>query len=116
MYIPGSITVPDREFMYLEYLPGDTFTAITDAALAMHDHLVGPSHGGVVEEHIGIHIDHHLVIQSISYKGDLNGWRQKFIAYCIATNRVYGIVADMRLPLSNGMTCDLLACTPIKIS
>lgn len=108
--IPGLIDEEGREFFYIEIFAREGFDKIADGALAGSPDVPLPEDGGVLEEKAKILLDSHTSLLGLSYRGDLPGWRANLVAYCKATNRIWGIVSDKRLLLSDGRDIALCEC------
>ena len=108
--IPGMIEVEGREFLYVEMLTGEGFDDVVNEALACSPDLPLPKTGGVIEEKARIVLDGCTCLLSLSYKGDLAGWRNKLVAYCNSTNRQWGIASRQKIVLSDGRALALEKC------
>lgn len=111
--IPGSIDVDEREFFYVEIRSDERFRTVIDEALAGSPVVPLPKSGGVVDEKTRILLDESSSLLGISYKGDLEGWRAKLVAYCKAKNRKWGIASRQILTLSDGTEHSLFECKVI---
>lgn len=108
--IPGMIEVEGREFLYVQTLTGEGFSDVIDEALADSAVLPLPESGGAVEEKCRIILDDCTTLLALSYKGDLNGWRNKIVAYCNSTNRLWGVASRRKVELSDGRVLALDEC------
>jgi len=61
-----------------------------------------PTAGGAIEEKTRIKLPDGVSMVGISYKGDIEGWRKRFIEICAASGRRYGFIKDGRLVMSTG--------------
>lgn len=108
--IPGMIEVQGREFFYAEVSAGEGFHKFVDPALESSPDVPLPKSGGVIEEKIRIRLNEDTTLLGISYKGDLEGWRGKFVAYCKTKHRKWSIVSRQKLVLSDGTALPLAGC------
>lgn len=108
--IPGMIEVEGREFFYVEVRCGERFRTVIDEVLAGSPDLQLPRSGGVIEEKVRILVDGSTYLLGISYKGDVEGWRAKLVAYCNTRHRKWGIVSRQKFALSDGRELVLGEC------
>lgn len=111
--IPGRSRIEGREFFYVETFDSERFRTIVDAALSGSLGLPLPSHGGIIEEKVRLVIADGTSLMGISYKGDLEAWRTRLVAYCKETNRTWGVLSEQTLVLSDGRVIDLRDCSVI---
>lgn len=100
--IPGTLKVEGREFFYIEILSAEDFNQIIDAVLTGSPDVPLPKVGGVIEEKVRIILDGGTSLLGVSYKGDLEGWKQKLLSFCRTKNRRFGIISQQKLTLSDG--------------
>jgi hypothetical protein len=100
--IPGTQVVSGREFLYIESVPGETFHQLVNAISTAYPKLAIPSSGGAIEEKVQLKLKNGTQLIGISYKGDVDGWRTRFIGFCVASGRQYGSIKEGRLVLSDG--------------
>lgn len=112
--LPGTTPVEGLEFLYIEAAPGETFHQITDAVFAERGELPMPREGGVIEELTYIKLKEGIQLTCVSYRGDIEGWRAVFLAFCRTTGRRYAFVRGDQLVVSDGAT-PLLADLDIRI-
>ena len=104
VYIPGSLDVEGREFLYVQTTHGEGFRKIIDDALALSLDIPLPADGGVIDENVHVLVDDCISLLGLSYRGDLDGWRERLIACCKATRRLWGSMSGHTLVLSDGTT------------
>jgi hypothetical protein len=69
-----------------------------------------PASGGVIEEKARIALSEELSLTALSYRGDLAGWKAKIVAYCNSDDRIWGVISNNKLMLSDGRALDLGEC------
>jgi len=99
--IPGIREVKGREFMYLESKEGETFHQLVNSISSMCPNAVMPQSGGAGGENVRIKLKDNIALMGISYKGDIKGWRARFVGFCKMTSRKYGFIREGRLFLSD---------------
>ena len=100
--IPGTIDVEGREFFYIQDFNNEDFHKLIHTALDATPDFPFPTHGGVIEEKVRVSLAGGISMMGLSYKGDNDGWREKFVEYCKSTSRMYGFGRNSQLFLSNG--------------
>jgi hypothetical protein len=100
--IPGTQEVEGREFLYIESSAEETFHQLVNAVLTVCAKLALPSSGGTIEEKVRLKPMNGPSLMGVSYKGDVDGWRTRFVEFCITTGRCYGSIREGRLFLSDG--------------
>ncbi len=105
--IPGSIDVPGREFLYVEVFEHEGFREFVDAVKDSTGDVPLPEWGGTLEGLAYVTLEDGSKLLSISYKGDVAGWRRRYTTYCDRTGRKWGIASQQKLQLSNGVEIDL---------
>lgn len=98
---PGIETAPGREVFYVECKSAEDFDFVLDNALAANPDIPMPKDGGAIEEKARLKLKDGRSLLALSYRGDVTGWRNKLVAYCVASSRLWGIARSNRLPLSN---------------
>lgn len=106
--IPGTMNVAGREFMYIEVSVGERFSTLLDEEEQLDSDIPPPQSGGVIEEKVRIPLKGGMSLIAVSYKGDLQGWRCRFIASCDKNGRRWGIPRDHSLVLSDGTEIKLI--------
>lgn len=111
--IPGSIGVDGREFFYIEIYSGDRFATLLDDEQVQCADIALPQSGGAIEEKVRIRLPDTSIFLSISYKGDILGWRNRFVEFCKRTNRRWGTPRKEAFFLSDNSSiafadCDIL--------
>ena len=99
---PGAIGADGREFFYVQTFGSEGFADIAKAAMEQTPDIPMPKHGGVLEEKAKILLNNGDALLAISYRGDLEGIRAKYQAYCEKTGRKWGIVKERVLHVSDG--------------
>ena len=102
--IPGTQEVKDREFMYIESREGETFHQLANSIPTVGASIVTPRYGGVIEEKVIVKLKEGGFLIGISYKGDVEGWRARFVEFCETSKRKYGFIKQGRLFLSDGFS------------
>ena len=105
--IPGTQEVMGREFLYIESAADETFHQLVDAVSAACANITLPSSGGTIEEKVRLKPRNAPSLMGISYKGDVDGWRMRFMEFCSATGRCHGSIRKGRLFLSDGRSPSL---------
>jgi len=100
--IPGVQQVQGREFMYIESAANETFHQLANSVSAVCPLIAIPRSGGAGEEKVRITLNNGISFMGISYKGDIEGWRSRFVELCKASGRKYGFIKEGRLCLSDG--------------
>jgi hypothetical protein len=100
--IPGTYEIKDREFMYIESEEGETFHQLANPILPAGLSIAIPQSGGAIEEKVRLKLGNGISFIGISYKGDIYGWRERFIGLCEVSGRKYGFIKQGRLSLSDG--------------
>ena len=111
--IPGAVEVQGREFIYVELLEGENFHQLLNEVLAVCPEVPLPKTGGALEEKTRIVLPNGKSLLAISYKGDLPGWRQKLISYCVEKRRLWGVLSNQRLSVSDGEELPIIECEVI---
>ena len=111
--IPGTEPEEGREFFYIEVRPGEGFREAIDDALSLCPDVPMPKDGGVIEEKARIILESGQRRLGISYRGDVEGWKAKLIAYCHEKERLCGIVKGGVLAFSNGNELQLAECNVV---
>jgi hypothetical protein len=105
--IPGTVAIEGREFMYIEIFGGERFSTLLDDEEQLGSEIPMPKSGGAMEEKARLSLQGGASLIAISYKGDVPGWRKRFIACCEKKGRRWGIPKDQTLVLSDGTTLSL---------
>ena len=93
--------------MYIEGRENETFHQLANSISALCPSIVVPRSGGAIEEKVRVKLKNGDSLIGISYKGDVEGWRARFVGYCEASKRKYGLVKQGRLFLSNGFSSSI---------
>ena len=107
--IPGTQEVQGREFMYIESPESETFHDITNSISVVCPGLALPKSGGAIEERVRVYLSEGLSLMVVSYKGDIESWRVRFVGFCNAHSRRYGFIRGNSLELSDGSSCRMEA-------
>lgn len=102
--IPGTQEVKGREFMYIESKANETFHQLANSVSTICPELAMPKSGGAIEEKVRIRLTDGTSLMGVSYKGDVEGWRKRFVGICTASARKYGSIREGRLVLSDGFS------------
>lgn len=109
--IPGIRNNPNREYMYLEcsdWKPfEDLFNEVTNS---MRQEGRIPQKGGAITENTRVTSPDGRVFFGLSYKGDIEGWREGLKESLARRSVTYGITQDGFLVLSTGERIDLSQC------
>lgn len=108
--IPGTTTVEGREFLYVEILDETILSDLVDDVLSACGTLPLPKSGGIIEEKTQIIRRNGASYLGFSYKGDLEGWRNKVVNYCLATQRKWASIYNGDLVISDGTHVPLAEC------
>jgi len=100
--IPGTQQVEGREFIYIESAANETFHQLANCVSTICTELAIPKSGGAIEEKARIKLSDGTSLMGVSYKGDVEGWRKRFVGICTASARKYGAISEGRLVLSDG--------------
>ena len=100
--IPGTQNIKGREFMYIESAAAETFHQLVNSIPSFCPSIAIPRSGGAGEEKVRIKLKEGITLMGISYKGDIEGWRARFVGFCEASGRKYGFIKENRLSLSDG--------------
>ncbi len=109
--VPGLPKVPHREFLYVEH-DGDAgaflrvFDELADVAWTQSR----PSSGGVITENAVLTVPSGERFFCVSYKGDLQSWRNGLAAGARALGRRTATVDGTVLQASDGVVWPLDAC------
>lgn len=88
--------------MYIESAVNETFHQLANSVSTVCPKIAMPSSGGAIEEKVRINLEDGTSMMGISYKGDVEGWRKRFVGLCEAAGRKYGSIREGRLFLSDG--------------
>lgn len=88
--------------MYLESAEGETFQQLANSIPTVCPSVAAPRSGGSIEEKVRVKLNDGSFLIGISYKGDVEGWRARFVGFCEASKRKYGFIKQGRLLLSDG--------------
>jgi hypothetical protein len=108
--IPGTIQVEGREFLYLEISSGNEFSELMDRIFISCPTVPQPRSGGVLGENVWITLGDNTVLFGISYKGDLEGWRKKILAFCKENGRRFAIPSSDGLMFADGSAVPFSDC------
>lgn len=100
--IPGTIEVPGREFIYIEAAENETFSTLLDEAMEARPNVPMPDSGGVIEERVRVSLSDSVSLLGMSYKGDVEGWRNMLTTYCASRGKMWGIAKKGILFVSDG--------------
>lgn len=106
-HIPGTQEIKGREFLYIESPAQETFHQLVNAVSTACSNISSPSSGGAIEEKVQLKLKNGTSLMGISYKGDVEGWRMRFIEFCTSNERCYGSIREGRLFLSDGSSLPL---------
>lgn len=103
LVIPGSQAVPGREYIYVEILEGEDFGDVFRNVTDCRDSAIRiPSSGGAINHLFRAKLKDETTFAAMSYKGDLNGWRNKFLESCRLQGRRMGVAAHRKILFSSG--------------
>jgi len=88
--------------LYVEIRKGEDFDKFTMPAMASGPDIPLPKSGGCSEHGARVVIHSGETLIALGYHGDVEAWRGRYLAYCIATDRKWGIAKGGRLLLSDG--------------
>lgn len=104
---PGTLEIEGREFLYIESPLEEDYGQMGDLAFSVSKDTPLPSSGGALEEGVRIHLGDGTSFIGLSYKGDIEGWRTKFITFCKRTGRAYASIKNNQFVVSTGATFPL---------
>lgn len=107
--LPGSVAVPGREFLYLEWSGPGAFEEVFPLLLA-GGATEGPASGGMLNEAAVVTTPAGTSYHGVSYRGDLARFRAGLIAWCRAGNRTWAEVDGGMLRGSDGTVVALDRC------
>ncbi len=107
--IPGSVSVPGREFRYLRCASQLKFTKLFDE-LGDYRSDPAPRSGGLISENAVLGTPTGEQYFGVSYKGDVDGWRAHVAGFCVAAGIDCAVVVDGRLQLPEGESVALSDC------
>lgn len=105
--LPGSLDVPGREFLFLEWDGPEPFAAVFPSLL------VGgpvPASGGMLNEAALVCTPTGATYHGVSYRGDRARFRAALIAWCEAGGRTWAEVDGGTLRCSDGTVVALDRC------
>jgi hypothetical protein len=105
--LPGTQEVRGREFMYVESAESETFHQLVNLISANCPAVATPRFGGAIEEKVRVTLKNGISLIGISYKGDIEGWRARFVGFCEASGRKYAFIKQGRFSLSDGLSCSI---------
>ncbi len=101
--IPGTVEIKGREVLYIEILSDDTFATFLDEEELYCADMPQPRSGGAIEEKVQVVLPDNRRFLGLSYKGDLDGWKNRFISCCQKTGRLWAIPKEHFLCVSDGL-------------
>lgn len=108
--MPGAVPVEGREFLYVEVHGSEDFGALLDQQEKVCTDLALPRFGGAVEEKVRVVVPDKRCFLALSYKGDIDGWRRRFVSCCERTHRDWGSPTVHGLRLSDGSEVPFSNC------
>lgn len=66
-----------------------------------------PIKGGIIEHGVKIQLNHGELLWAVSYKGDIERWREEVSFLCNNERRILAQISDESIVLSNGMKISL---------
>jgi hypothetical protein len=105
--VPGTQEVIGREFIYVQSDASETFHQLANSISSLRPSIAIPRSGGAGEEKVSIKLKDGTYLMGISYKGDIEGWRTRFVRFCETSGRKYGFIKGGRLSLSDGFCCSI---------
>jgi hypothetical protein len=100
--IPGIIKNRVKEYIYIEGRPGETFYDIAGLVAAKARGVAMPDSGGIIEQKARARLPGGKELIALSYHGDIIGWRNLYVQFCLADRRIYGFIEDSLMVLSGG--------------
>lgn len=111
--VPGFLKYPDSDCRYIESRSIDAFAAYF-RQLSTFDFKNVPKEGGMVNERVEIKLPTGESYFCISYRGDMEGWRDKVENHARASGVRYGRIEGESLVLSDGSSKELTACEIVQ--
>jgi hypothetical protein len=108
--LPGTMQIEGREFMYLEYEEGRNFSDLIYDLMTSNPTIPLPQSGGILEEKARIKLPDETSLLAISFKGDLEGWRNKIVSFCAARHSRWALLRTNALLVSDGSVIPLIKC------
>jgi hypothetical protein len=108
--IPGTVSVPGGEFIYVSDPGGREFASLFEA---LTNNSTGPraGSGGAIAENCRLRVPDGRVFNALSYKGDLDGWRFDLHQAAQRLGLQTGLILNGALALSEGVSIPLGDCT-----
>jgi hypothetical protein len=69
-----------------------------------------PQSGGVLEEKVQVALPDETPLLAISFKGDLQGWRNKIVCYCKEEGRKWAVLRNQAFVISDGSEVPIADC------
>ena len=107
--IPGTIFVEGREFWYIEEQGLNEFDALFKKLVRAIDPPLAKS-GGVITGGCELTLPDKRRFHAISYKGDLEGWRNQIVEGAKKIGISIAKIEDKMLVVSSGEVVDLGSC------
>ena len=108
--IPGTIQIPAREFVYVEYSDADAFRMD-----CMEIGTVGPGRqptdGGLMYDEAMLALPNSARFFALTYNRDLEGWRGRVYDWCRVKGLRWGKIEGEKLVLCTGESCPLSDCS-----
>lgn len=108
--LPGTAEVEGREFVYIEVTPGGSFPHLMQGILASCPAESLPQSGGVLEEKVRVTLPDKTFLLAISFKGDLQVWRNKIVCYCKEKGRKWAVLKSQVFVISEGVEVPVTDC------
>ncbi len=107
--VPGVVPVDHREVRYVEENGNDPFEAFF-RRLVRHVNPPVMKDGGALIEGCVLTVPGGRRFQALSYRGDIEGWRQQVTQGAAALNTTLGRMVDGNLVLDDGSSYKLADC------
>lgn len=108
--IPGTEAVGGREFIYLEASKSRKFSGLMREVLSSSPATPMPQSGGILEEKARLVLPDKTTLLAVSFKGDLQGWRNKILGFCGEKGLKWAVIKEQFLASSDGAKIPLADC------
>jgi hypothetical protein len=108
---PGTISVPGREFLYVQHADERSFAKLFDDIGVFIEKSVKPlPRGGFITTNAILTLPSGVSLFGLSFKGDLSGWEKGIVGFAEARNLLTAKIRGSSVVLGTGETSPLNAC------
>ena len=109
--IPGETIIEGREVKYISDDGNDNFTNNKNGLFDLiTSQFEIAKHGGIISENCRLTLPNGELFHALSYKGDIEGWREEIYLGAEKLNLITGKIVDGNIELSDGRKFSLSAC------